>query len=180
MHRQARHAFAAALLLAAALAGCGGGSDSPTGAADAGDANATDAAAPAASTPAARTPRPAAQPQTATPAPPPSASPTPTRTPVPGCPQGPAAPPATYYGFGLDPGDVVASLNTRTGCEVLCEQAVVDSDGLWVLRIAGDNVCGVREGDVIEFTVNGQPTAPTETWAPGGVPTDAAQGITLR
>ena len=163
------HAVAAVLLIATALASCGGDSDADS----ATNAAATDVAA-----------TPTVPPQTASPTPAPAASPAatpaPTRTAVAGCPQGPSAPPATYYGFGLDPGDVVTSLNTRPGCEVVCEQAVVDSDALWVLRIAGDNVCGVREGDVIEFTVNGEPVTPTETWAPGGAPADAAQGITLR
>jgi hypothetical protein len=95
--------------------------------------------------------------------------------------QGPTAPPAIYYGFGLDEGDLVATFNTRAGCEqVLCEQALVNGDGFGVLRIAGDAVCGVEDGDTIVFAVNGEPVDHTESWASGGVPADVARGIALR
>lgn len=107
--------------------------------------------------------------------------PTPVRTPVAGCSQGPAAPPAIYYGFGLDPGEVVAAFNTRTGCEeIVCEQAEVNGDGFWVMRIAGDNVCGPQPGDTVIFAIGGEAVDHTESWISGGVPADVARGIVLR
>ncbi len=145
-------AFAA---LALALAACGGGSESDR---DSGDATVTGPGPAATSV----------------------ATPPPTRTPIAGCPPGPSVPPATYYGFGLDQGDVVRTFNTRAGCEnVVCEQSEVDGEGFWVVRIAGDNVCGVREGDEIVFTVNGELTTHTEHWLALGVPADIANGISL-
>ncbi len=163
--------LAALAALALALAACGGDSESNR---DSGDATATgpDPAATSVASPA---------PSGATAAPStPTATPPPTRTPIAGCPPGPSAPPASYYGFGLDQGDVVKTFNTRAGCEnVVCEQSEVDGDGFWVVRIAGDNVCGVREGDEIVFTVNDEPTTHTEHWLAGGVPADVANGISL-
>ena len=160
-------AVAVIVVLTGALASCGG-TDTDSG---------TPAAATTAQTPTA-TVTPAAI--VRTPAATPAVPPTPTRTPVPGCAQGPSAPPATYYGFGLDTGDVVAAVNTRSGCEVVCEESEVDGDGFWIVRIAGDNVCGVREGDVIVFTINGEPTEKSEIWLAGGVAGDVANGISLR
>ena len=75
---------------------------------------------------------------------------------------------------------MVAAVNTRSGCDVVCEESEVDGDGFWIVRIAGDNVCGVREGDVIVFAVNGEPTTKSEIWLAGGVPGDVANGISLR
>ena len=48
-----------------------------------------------------------------------------------------------------------------------------------MVRIAGDNVCGVREGDEIVFTIDGEPTTHTEQWLADGVPADVANGISL-
>ena len=173
--------FAALAALALALAVCGGGSEADRDAGDATSAGAGPAptsvatAAPAGATAAPSTPTGAtAAPST------PTATPPPTRAPIAGCPAGPSAPPATYYGFGLDEGVVVRTFNTRAGCEnIVCEQSEVDVDGFWVVRIAGDNVCGVREGDEIVFTVNEEPTTHTERWLAGGVPADVANGISL-
>ncbi|MDP6605807.1 MAG: hypothetical protein QF664_06065 [Dehalococcoidia bacterium] len=106
------------------------------------------------------------------------------RTAVPGCsrePPAPPAPPAIYYGFGLDEGELVTTFNTRAGCEqVLCEQSPVNGDGFWVVRIAGDSVCGVQDGDTIVFAVNGERVDHAESWVSGGVPADVARGIALR
>ena len=106
------------------------------------------------------------------------------RTAVPGCsrePPAPPAPPAIYYGFGLDEGELVTTFNTRAGCEqVLCGQSPVNGDGFWVVRIAGDSVCGVQDGDTIVFAVNGERVDHAESWVSGGVPADVARGIALR
>ncbi len=158
--------LAALAALALTLAACGGGSESDR---DSGDATVTGTGPAATSVATAATASPA-----------PTATPPPTRTPIAGCPPGPSAPPATYYGFGLDEGDVVKTFNTREGCEnIVCEQSEVDGEGFWIVRIAGDNVCGVREGDEIVFTVDDDLTTHTEHWLAGGVPADVANGIAL-
>lgn len=103
------------------------------------------------------------------------------RTPVPGCAQDATAPPAIYYGFGLAEGEVVMVFNTRPGCEqVVCEETEVDGDDFWVLRVAGDNVCGPREGDAMVFTIDGEPAGVSETGSAGLAPADVQSGISLR
>ena len=159
-------------VLALALAACGGGSESDR---DSGDATVTGPGRAATSATTSAPTGAADAPST------PTATPAPTRAPIAGCPPGPSAPPATYYGFGLDQGAVVKTLNTRAGCEnIVCEQSEVDGEGFWVVRIAGDNVCGVREGDEIVFTVDDELTTHTEHWLAGGVPADVARGISLQ
>ncbi len=96
-----------------------------------------------------------------------------------GCPQGPNVAPASYYGFGLEPGALVVATNTTPGCEMVCEQSVVSGTGFWIVRIAGDNECGVREGHVISFTVDGKLATQSEIWRSGGVPDDVTNGISL-
>ncbi|HJM88494.1 MAG TPA: hypothetical protein QF624_02565 [Dehalococcoidia bacterium] len=105
-----------------------------------------------------------------------------TRTAVPGCSPGPSAPPAIYYGFELAEGAVVTTFNsTRPGCEdIVCERSTVDDGGFWIVRIAGDSICGVRNGDTIIFKIGEEFSAHEETWVAGGVPADVAQGIALR
>ncbi len=163
--------LAALAALALALAACGGESEADRDSGDATSAGTGSAPTSVATLAPAGT---TAAPST------PTATPSPTRAPIAGCPAGPSAPPATYYGFGLDQSVVVRTFNTRAGCEnIVCEQSEVDGDGFWVVRIAGDNVCGVREGDEIVFTVDDEPTTHTEQWLAGGVPADVANGILL-
>jgi hypothetical protein len=73
------------------------------------------------------------------------------------------------------------AFNTRPGCEqIICEQTEVGGDGFWVLRVAGDNVCGVQEGDGVIFTIDGEVSAVTTTWSAGRVPEDVQRGMSLR
>lgn len=171
-------AVALALLAALAVA-CGGGADAPGDGPPGPAANATQSTLlrPSADSPAA-VPTRTATPEPATPEP---VAPVVTRTAVPGCARGATAPPAIYYGFGLTEGEVVIAFNTRAGCEqIVCEQTEVDGDGFWVLRVAGDNVCGVREGDRVIFTVDGQRSDVSALWSAGDAPADAQRGIALR
>ena len=44
--------------------------------------------------------------------------------------------------------------STRRGCEdIVCERSTVDDGGFWIVRIAGDTICGVRNGDTITLDV---------------------------
>jgi hypothetical protein len=71
--------------------------------------------------------------------------------------------------------------STRRGCEdIVCERSTVDDGGFWIVRIAGDTICGVRNGDTIIFKIGEEFSAHQETWVTGGVPTDVTQGIALR
>ncbi len=118
---------------------------------------------------------------TPSPTPAPTVAPVITRTAVPGCARGATAPPAIYYGFGLTEGELVAAFNTRPGCEqIVCEQSEVDGDGFWVLRVAGDNVCGVHEGDPVIFTIDGEPSGEVAVWSAGDAPVDRERGMLLR
>lgn len=178
--RRFRGPIVVALALLAVLAvACGGGADGPGDGPPGPAANATQSTLlrPSADSPAAVPTRTA----TLTPATATLVAPVITRTPVPGCARGATAPPAIYYGYGLAEGEVVAAFNTRPGCEqIVCEQTEVDGDGLWVLRVAGDNVCGVRDGDRVIFTIDGEPSGVSAVWSAGDAPADAQRGITLR
>ncbi len=178
-----RSLSAVALALLAALAvACGGGADGPGNTAPGPPgpaANATQSTLlrPSADSPAA-VPTRTATPQPATPT---AVAPVVTRTAVAGCARGATAPPAIYYGFGLTEGEVVVAFNTRAGCEqIVCEQTQVDGDGFWVLRVAGENVCGVREGDRVIFTIDGRASDVSVLWSAGDAPADVQRGIALR
>lgn len=172
---QRRLVVAALSLAAAVVVACNGGANEP------GDGPPGPAARPTQSTllrPSDGSPSAAAT-QTVTP--PTVVAPAATRTAVPGCARGATAPPAIYYGFGLVEGELVVAFNTRPGCEgIVCEFSEVDGDGFWVLRVAGDNVCGVREGDRVIFTIDGQPSGQSAAWSAGDAPTDVQRGISLR
>ena len=86
-----------------------------------------------------------------------------------------AAPPHTVYGGGLTPGDTV----TATVSGVSCGTATVDANGEWVLSVLDGAPCNPSEGDTIAFTVNGKSTSETESWHPGGLPGDVANGVAL-
>jgi len=179
-----RKPLVAALTLAIALVvACSGGGDEPGEGPPGPAANATQSTLLRAS---ADSPSGAGAPTatptvTATATAAPTATPVPRRTAAPGCAQGATAPPSIYYGFGLTEGEVVMAFNTRPGCEqIICEQTEVDGDGFWVLRVAGDNVCGVQQGDGVIFTIDGEVSAVTTTWSAGRVPEDVQRGMSLR
>jgi len=178
----ARPLVVAALALALA-AGCGGGADEPGDGPPGPARNATPSTLlrASASSPSAAATGTATVTATATATPTPTVQPLVTRTPVPGCAQGATTPPAIYYGFGLAEGEVVMVFNTRPGCDqVVCEETVVDGDGFWVLRVAGDNVCGPRDGDAMVFTIDGEAAAAGAVWSAGLAPADRQRGISLR
>ena len=85
-------------------------------------------------------------------------------------------PPASYYGAGLERGDVVTA--SIGGTE--CGSDTVDGSGTWAIFVyAGD--CGgeASTGATVAFAVNGAPAEQTEAWRPGGTPDDTTNGITL-
>ena len=85
-------------------------------------------------------------------------------------------PPASYYGAGLERGDVVTA--SIGGTE--CGSDTVDGSGTWAIFVyAGD--CGGKAstGATVAFAVNGAPAEQTEAWRPGGTPDDTTNGITL-
>ena len=85
-------------------------------------------------------------------------------------------PPASYYGGGLERGDVVTA--SIGGTE--CGSDTVGGTGQWAIFVyAGD--CGGKAstGATVAFAVNGAPAEQTEAWRPGGTPDDTTNGITL-
>ncbi len=85
-------------------------------------------------------------------------------------------PPATYYGR-LNPGDIVRAVNVRCGLD--CGEFTTDSAGEWVIVVGREVPCLPRTGDTIAFYVNGAVAEQTETWAPGGTPSNLVTGIDL-
>ena len=85
-------------------------------------------------------------------------------------------PPATYYGGGLEAGDVVtASIGGSR-----CREGVVGGSGRWVIVIpAGDCYGRAIVGALVTFAIDGRTAEQTATWLPGGVPDDTANGIAL-
>ncbi len=85
-------------------------------------------------------------------------------------------PPATYYGAGLAAGDVVTASISGTQCG----RDVVDASGQWAMTVwEGDCGGAARDGAAVTFAVNGAQAEQTATWRAGGIPDDAAVGITL-
>ncbi|MQA00349.1 MAG: hypothetical protein GEU80_13645 [Dehalococcoidia bacterium] len=60
-----------------------------------------------------------------------------------------------------------------------CGTAEADADGNWVLQIGVDAPCQPAIGDAVAFWLNGVPTSTSETWQPGGAPSDVANGVSL-
>ena len=83
---------------------------------------------------------------------------------------------ATFYGGGLDVGDVVTA--SIGGAE--CGEATVGDDGGWSIAVA-EGGCGGRAapGAVVAFAIDGRAAAQTATWQAGGLPDDVAGGIAL-
>lgn len=85
-------------------------------------------------------------------------------------------PPATFYGKGLRPGDL---LEARIGERPCVPPTRVNAQGKWVIAIASDAVCGPAAGARVEFFLNGALCEETDAWQPGGIPRNVADGIIL-
>ena len=85
------------------------------------------------------------------------------------------APPATYFGAGLDPGDEVQA---RIGSSS-CGTVTATSAGEWVIIVQVTATCQPATGSKVTFAVNGAPAEEIETWRPGGVPANLTLGMTL-
>jgi antitoxin HicB len=80
-------------------------------------------------------------------------------------------PPATFYGRGLAPGDLVTA--TAGGRKF---QSTVDALGEWAVTVPKDVV---PPGTVVTFALNGSAARETIEWFPGTTPTDIEHGMTL-
>ena len=83
-------------------------------------------------------------------------------------------PPATMYGTA-SAGDEIGAWVGGTECGT----ATAGSDGFWQMQIGEDAPCSPGDGDEFSFTLNGEATEETETWASGGAPADVANGVSL-
>lgn len=85
----------------------------------------------------------------------------------------------TVYGTGLSPGDVVGVYAAGAHCGDID----ADANGNWVGQVGPDGAdsssCDAVAGDMLTFKLNGAATNATETYANGGTPSDAANGISL-
>ena len=83
------------------------------------------------------------------------------------------------YGTGLSDGDTVEVFANGVSCGTI----TADADGTWVGQVGTDGAeasdCAAVAGDELTFTLNGEATTATETYANGGTPADAANGISL-
>ncbi len=92
--------------------------------------------------------------------------------------------PYTAYGIDLDEGDVVvASLAVGSSGTGDCASTVANEDGEWVIEIFANAPCSPQDGDIINFTLNGELATETATWCTGCTPAndgyDADIGIPL-
>jgi hypothetical protein len=60
-----------------------------------------------------------------------------------------------------------------------CGSVVADGNGRWLMQIGDSSPCSPQKGDTITFTLDGQATAATETYAPGGAPKNVTDGVSL-
>ena len=84
--------------------------------------------------------------------------------------------PASFYGGGLDAGDVVtASIDGAA-----CGKAEVGDGGGWSILVE-EGGCGGKavDGATIAFAIDGRAARPTATWRAGGLPDDREGGIAL-
>ena len=84
--------------------------------------------------------------------------------------------PASFYGGGLDAGDVVtASIDGAA-----CGEAEVGDGGGWSILVE-EGGCGGKavDGATIAFAIDGRAARPTATWRAGGLPDDREGGIAL-
>ena len=84
-------------------------------------------------------------------------------------------PPATYYGKATAGDAITAVIDGTT-----CGSATADANGEWVITVEDGGCDGkAADGATVSFTLNGTPANETETFAPGGAPTDLVNGISL-
>ena len=84
--------------------------------------------------------------------------------------------PASFYGGGLDAGDVVtASIDGAA-----CGEAEAGAGGGWSILVE-EGGCGGKaaDGATIAFAIDGRAARPTATWRAGGLPDDREGGIAL-
>ncbi len=86
-------------------------------------------------------------------------------------------PPATFYGRGLTPGDVVRAHVSGRPCSNEC---VVNEKGEWVIFIPTTADCIPTAGALVTFTVNGVESHTKSVWQGGGLPDDIEWGLELR
>ena len=84
-------------------------------------------------------------------------------------------PPATFYGTA-SAGDVVEAWVGGVACG---GAATAGSDGFWQMQVDEGAACSPSDGDSVAFTLNGEGTNETETWKPGGAPSNVAVGVSL-
>lgn len=85
-------------------------------------------------------------------------------------------PPATYYGAGLDAGDVVTVMIGDASCGT----ATVDASGQWSVVVQSGECGGAaRDGATVTFKIGDEAAEQTATWRGGFVPENTATGITL-
>ena len=84
-------------------------------------------------------------------------------------------PPFTAFGGGLASGDLVEAWLGS----VSCGTTEADATGDWLLLINFRDPCHPLPGQELTFSLNGLPTAASETWAAGGIPDDEVEGVTL-
>ena len=83
-------------------------------------------------------------------------------------------PPASFYGSGLMSGDTVTAMIGDASCGT----ATADASGGWAIQVA-QGTCGAANGMMVSFMVNDAMAKETATWMSGGLPDNAAEGITL-
>ena len=85
-------------------------------------------------------------------------------------------PPATFYGRGLEAGDIVTA--SIGGAE--CGRSTADATGGWSIIIQ-PAACGgaAVDGAAVTFALNGRAATPAGTWRTNGLPDDVERGITL-
>ena len=85
-------------------------------------------------------------------------------------------PPATYYGGGLDSGDVVTVMIGDNSCGT----ATADANGQWNVVVQAGGCDGAAiAGATVMFMIGDEAAEQTATWRGGFVPDDVANGITL-
>ena len=86
------------------------------------------------------------------------------------------APPAAYYGGGLDAGDVVTVMIGDNSCGT----ATVDANGQWSVTVADRGCDGAAvDGATVTFMIGDEAAEQTATWRAGGTPENIATGIAL-
>ena len=84
-------------------------------------------------------------------------------------------PPATYYGVATSGDEIGAWIGG-----VQCDTTTADAAGEWVIVLPENGCDGAAvSGATVNFSINGEVAVETETWEPGGAPSDLVNGISL-